>query len=48
VGLETEVYHANPGCRRDLPEPRRELRPGIDYSAEQVKVLEAIRSSLLE
>jgi SAM-dependent methyltransferase len=49
LGLETEVYITRIlGVDVDLPEPRRELRPGIDYSAEQVKVLETIRPRLLE
>ena len=49
LALETEVYITRIlGVDVDLVEPRRELRPGIDYSAEQVKVLEAIRPRLLE
>jgi len=36
------------GSDPDLPEPRRELRPGIDYSEQQLKMIGEIRPRLLD
>ena len=49
MGYETEIYAAKVvGSEADLPEPRRELRPGIDYSGQQLKLIAEIRPRLLE
>ncbi|MCX6631293.1 MAG: methyltransferase domain-containing protein [Candidatus Solibacter sp.] len=49
MGYETEIYATKVvGSDTDLPEPRRELRPGIDYSAPQLKMITDIRPRLLE
>lgn len=49
MGYETEIYVAKIlGSEADLPEPRRELRRGIDYSERQLKMVAEIRPRLLE
>lgn len=49
MGYETEIYATKVlGSEIDLPEPRRELRPGIDYSEQQLKMIAEIRPRLLE
>jgi SAM-dependent methyltransferase len=49
MGYETEIYAAKVlGSDTDIPEPSRELRPGIDYSGQQLKLIAEIRPRLLE
>jgi SAM-dependent methyltransferase len=49
MGYETEIYATRVlGSNLDLPEPRRVLRPGIDYSDRQLKMIAEIRPRLLE
>jgi len=49
MGYQTEIYAAKVlGSESDLAEPRRELRPGIDYSDQQVNMIAEIRPRLLE
>ncbi len=49
MGYETEIYAAKVvSSDTDLPEPRRKLRPGIDYSERQLKMIAEIRPRLLE
>ena len=49
MGYETEIYATKVlDVEADLPEPRRELRPGIDYSERQLKMIAEIRPRLLE
>jgi SAM-dependent methyltransferase len=49
MGYETEIYATKVlDVEADLPEPRRELRPGVDYSERQLKLIAEIRPRLLE
>lgn len=49
MGYATEIYATKVlGSDLDLPEPRRELRAGIDYSDRQLKMIYEIRPRLLE
>jgi SAM-dependent methyltransferase len=46
---DAEIYATKVlGSESDLPEPRRELLPGIDYSEQQLKMTAEIRPRLLE
>ena len=49
MGYQTEIYATKVlGSETDLPEPRRELRPGVDYSEQSLKMIAEIRPRLLE
>jgi SAM-dependent methyltransferase len=49
MGYQTEIYATKVlGSNADLPEPRRELRPGVDYSEQSLKMIAEIRPRLLE
>jgi hypothetical protein len=49
LGYEAEIHATKVlGSELDLPEPRRELRPGVDYSEQQLKMIAKIRPRLLE
>ena len=49
MGFETKIYATKVlGVDADLLEPRLELRPGIDYSEQQLKTIAAIRPRLLD
>jgi SAM-dependent methyltransferase len=49
MGYETEIYASKIlGSEFDLPESRRELRPRIDYSEKELKMIAEIRPRLLE
>jgi hypothetical protein len=49
MDYDTEIYATKVlGSEFDLPEPRRELRRGIDYSEQQLKMIAQIRPRLLE
>jgi SAM-dependent methyltransferase len=49
MGYQTEIYVVKVlGSDTDLPEPRRELRAGVDYTEEQLAPVREIRPRLIE
>jgi SAM-dependent methyltransferase len=49
MGYETKIYITKIlGSEDDLPEPQRELRPGVDYTEKHTETVRAIRPRLIE